>query len=64
MIYVLDEVMKSGHYPLKVKTTVLQAVTLATEMEETAARNKIVMVLMEKDDIPIVIEASYDGQRT
>ena len=42
-IYVLGEVTKPGKYPLKSKTTLLQAITLASGFTPAAARNKIVV---------------------
>src|SRR5437868_12556370 len=42
-IYVLGEVTKPGKYPLKSKTTLLQAITLASGFTSAAARNKIVV---------------------
>jgi polysaccharide export outer membrane protein len=42
-IFVLGEVMKPAKYPLKTKTTLLQAITLASGFTQTAARNKIVV---------------------
>lgn len=60
-IYVLGEVTKPGKYPLKSKTTLLQAITLASGFTQAAARNKIVVFRFgqngEKD---IKIKASYD----
>ena len=60
-IFVLGEVMKPGKYPLKSKTTLLQAITLASGFTPAAARNKIVVFrfgeLGGKDS---KIKASYD----
>jgi polysaccharide export outer membrane protein len=42
-IYVLGEVAKPGKYPLKSKTTLLQAITVASGFTPVAARNKIVV---------------------
>lgn len=42
-IYVLGEVAKPGKYPLKSKTTLLQAITIASGFTPVAARNKIVV---------------------
>jgi polysaccharide export outer membrane protein len=60
-IYVLGEVSKPGKYPLKSKTTLLQAITLASGFTPAAARNKIVVFrfgeLGGKDS---KIKASYD----
>lgn len=60
-IYVLGEIAKPGKYPLKTKTTLLQAITLAGGFTVTAARNKIVIFRFGKDrDILTKIKASYD----
>jgi polysaccharide export outer membrane protein len=60
-IYVLGEVAKPGKYPLKSKTTLLQAITLASGFTPTAARNKIVVFRFGKDgEGQIKIKASYD----
>lgn len=60
-IYVLGEVVKPGKYPLKTKTTLLQAVTLASGFTPTAARNKIVIFRFGKDGEALTkIKASYD----
>ena len=59
-IYVLGEVTKPGKYPLKIKTTLLQAITLAEGLTQTAARNKIVVFRFGKDGQQIKIKASYD----
>ncbi|MBS0156731.1 MAG: polysaccharide biosynthesis/export family protein [Nitrospira sp.] len=59
-IYVLGEVTKPGKYPLKIKTTLLQAITLASGLTSTAARNKIVVFRFGKDGQQIKIKASYD----
>lgn len=60
-IYVLGEVARPAKYPLKSKTTLLQAITLSGGFNPAAARNKIVVfrfgVNGEKD---IKIKASYD----
>lgn len=60
-IYVLGEVAKPAKYPLKSKTTILQAITLAGGFLPTAARNKLVVFRFgengEKDE---KIRASYD----
>ena len=42
-VFVLGEVKKPGKYPLKSKTTLLQAITIASGFDEKAARNKIVV---------------------
>ena len=42
-IYVLGEVNAPGKYPLKSKTTLLQAITIAHGFTQVAARNKIVV---------------------
>jgi polysaccharide export outer membrane protein len=59
-IYVLGEVMKPGKYPLLIKTTLLQAITLASGLTPTAARNKMVVFRFGKDGQQIKIKASYD----
>lgn len=60
-IYVLGEVTKPGKFPLKSKTTLLQAITIASGFTPTAARNKIVVFRFAKDGIgQIKIKASYD----
>lgn len=60
-IYVLGEVAHPGKFPLKSKTTLLQAVTVAGGFTATAARNKIVVFRFAKDGTSqIKIKASYD----
>ena len=60
-IYVLGEVVKPGKYPLKSKTTLLQAVTIASGFTPMAARNKIVVFRFAKDGGgQIKMKASYD----
>lgn len=60
-IYVLGEVTHPGKFPLKSKTTLLQAVTVAGGFTSTAARNKIVVFRFAKDGTSqIKIKASYD----
>ena len=60
-IYVLGEVVKPGKYPLKSKTTLLQAITIASGFTPTAARNKIVVFRFAKDGAgQIKMKASYD----
>ena len=60
-IYVLGEVSKPGKYPLKSKTTLLQAITLASGFTPAAARNKIVVFRFgEHGGKDIKIKASYD----
>lgn len=60
-IYVLGEVSKPGKYPLKSKTTLLQAITVGGGFTPTAARNKIVVFRFAKDgSAQIKIKASYD----
>ena len=60
-IYVLGEVVKPGKYPLRSKTTLLQAITIASGFTATAARNKIVVFRFAKDGQgQIKIKASYD----
>ncbi|HJU05043.1 MAG TPA: polysaccharide biosynthesis/export family protein, partial [Nitrospiraceae bacterium] len=41
--YVLGEVGAPGRYPLKSKTTLLQAITMAGGFTQTAARNRVVV---------------------
>lgn len=60
-VYVLGEVVKPGKYPLKSKTTLLQAVTLAGGFTPVAARNKIVVFRFRKDNEGLQkLNASYD----
>lgn len=60
-IFVLGEVVKPGRYPLKSKTTLLQAVTLASGFTPVASRNKIVIFRFPKDGEPLIkIKASFD----
>jgi len=60
-IFVLGEVVKPGRYPLKSKTTLLQAVTLASGFTPVASRNKIVIFRFARDGEPLTkIKASYD----
>jgi polysaccharide export outer membrane protein len=60
-IYVLGEVVKPAKYPLKSKTTLLQAVTLAGGFTPVASRNKIVIFRFGKDGEALQkIKASYD----
>ena len=60
-IYVLGEVSKPGKYPLKSKTTLLQAITLASGFTPAAARNKIVVFRFgEQGGKDSKIKASYD----
>jgi polysaccharide biosynthesis/export protein len=60
-IYVLGEVTRPGKYPLKTKTTLLQAVTLSGGFSAAAARNKIVVFRFgENGEKDIKIKASYD----
>jgi polysaccharide export outer membrane protein len=60
-IYVLGEVAKPGKYPLKSKTTLLQAITLASGFTPVAARNKIVVFRFAKNGEGLTkIKASYD----
>jgi polysaccharide biosynthesis/export protein len=60
-IYVLGEVTKPGKYPLKSKTTLLQAITLASGFTSAAARNKIVVFRFgEQGGNDLKIKASYD----
>jgi polysaccharide export outer membrane protein len=60
-IYVLGEVVKPAKYPLKSKTTLLQAITLAGGFTPVASRNKIVIFRFGKDGEALQkIKASYD----
>lgn len=60
-IFVLGEVVKPGRYPLKSKTTLLQAITLASGFTQVASRNKIVIFRFAKEGEPLMkIKASYD----
>lgn len=60
-IFVLGEVVKPGRLPLKSKTTLLQAITLASGFTPVASRNKIVIFRFGKDGEPLTkIKASYD----
>lgn len=60
-IYVLGEVAKPAKYPLKSKTTILQAVTLAGGFLPTAARNKLVVFRFgENGEKDVKLRASYD----
>jgi len=60
-IYVLGEVARPGKFPLKSKTTILQAVTLAGGFTTTAARNKLVVFrFSESGEKDVKIKASYD----
>ena len=60
-IFVLGEVVKPGRLPLKSKTTLLQAITLASGFTPVASRNKIVIFRFAKDGDPLMkIKASYD----
>lgn len=60
-IYVMGEVARPGKYPLKTKTTLLQAVTLSGGFSNAAARNKIVVFrFSENGEKDIKIKASYD----
>ena len=60
-IYVLGEVVRPAKYPLKSKTTLLQAITLAGGLTPAAARNKVVIFRFgEQGGKDIKIKASYD----
>ena len=62
-VFVMGEVTRPGKYPLKSKTTLLQAITLAGGFTPVAARNKIVIFRFGKDkdgEGQIKIRASYD----
>lgn len=60
-IFVLGEVTRPGRYPLKSKTTLVQAITIAGGFTPVAARNKLVVFRFNDsgkgDD---KIKASYD----
>ena len=56
--YVLGEVSRPGRYPLKSKTTLLQAITMAGGFTPTAARNRLVVFRM-KDGKEEKLKASY-----
>lgn len=61
VIYVLGEVVHPGKFPLKSKTTLLQAVTIAGGFTAVAARNKIVVFrFAENGEKDVKIKASYD----
>jgi polysaccharide export outer membrane protein len=60
-IYVLGEVRQPGRYPLKSKTTLLQAITLASGLTPVAARNKIVVFRFSRESEGLIkLKASYD----
>lgn len=60
-VFVMGEIVKPGKYPLKSKTTLLQAITLAGGFTASAARNKLVVFRFgEKGQKDIKIKASYD----
>jgi polysaccharide export outer membrane protein len=60
-IYVMGEIVRPGKFPLKSKTTLLQAITLAGGFTPNAARNKLVVFRFgEKGQKDIKIKASYD----
>lgn len=60
-IFVMGEIVKPGKYPLKSKTTLLQAITLAGGFTTSAARNKLVVFRFgDKGQKDIKIKASYD----
>jgi polysaccharide export outer membrane protein len=60
-VFVLGEVKKPGKYPLKSKTTLLQAITIASGFDEKAARNKIVVFRLGETGRPNEkFRASYD----
>ncbi|CUS34259.1 polysaccharide biosynthesis/export family protein [Candidatus Nitrospira nitrificans] len=60
-IFLLGEVAHPGKYPLKSKTTLLQAITIAGGFKDTAARNQIV-IFRFTDTAPGLkrFTASYD----
>jgi polysaccharide export outer membrane protein len=60
-VYVLGEVARPAKYPLKSKTTILQAITLAGGFLPTAARNKLVVFRFgENGEKDVKLRASYD----
>jgi polysaccharide export outer membrane protein len=60
-VFVLGEVQKPGKHPLKTKTTLLQALTIAGGFTPTAARNKMVVFrLKDNGKAEERIKASYD----
>lgn len=60
-VFVMGEIVKPGKYPLKSKTTLLQAITLAGGFTASAARNKLVVFRFgDKGQKDIKIKASYD----
>ena len=60
-IYVLGDVAKPGKYPLKSKTTLLQAITLAGGFKPTASRNNIVVFRFGGNgEGQTKVKASYD----
>ncbi len=60
-VFVLGEVSKPGKYPLKSKTTLLQAITIAGGFTPVAARNKLVVFRFnDGGDKDVKIKASYD----
>lgn len=60
-VFVLGEVTKPGKYPLKSKTTLLQAITIAGGFTPVAARNKLVVFRFgEGGEKDVKIKASYD----
>ena len=60
-VFVLGEVMRPGKYPLKSKTTLLQAITLAGGFTGVAARNKLVVFRFgESGQKDMKLKASYD----
>ena len=60
-VFLLGEVGKPGKYPLKSKTTLLQAITIAGGFTPQAARNQIVVFRVGKNgDGEQILKASYD----
>ena len=60
-IYVMGEIAKPGKFPLKSRTTLLQAITLAGGFTANAARNKLVVFRFgDKGQKDVKIKASYD----
>jgi len=60
-IFVLGEIKSTGKYPLKSRTTLLQALTIAGGFTPIAARNRIVVFRRTEDGkSQIKLKASYD----
>lgn len=59
-IFVLGEVGHPGKFPLKSKTTLLQAITIAGGFTPVAARNKLVVFRFGENGNSDKLKASYD----